>query len=211
MRKVAALILAAGRATRFGGPASETKLSEGFNGRPLVRHVAEAALASRASPAGLVTGHAADKVVSVLAGLDLFIVHNGAYAEGLSTSLKAGVAALPPEVRGVLILLADMPLVTHTLIDRLIAAFETQPVEPDAVVPVRNGRRGNPILIGRNLFAEIAELRGDHGAKPLLKNTGLQIVECPTDDPAVEIDVDTRAVLDQLRKNPAFPRGNTFS
>jgi len=203
MRKVAAVILAAGQSTRFGAGPEGTKLAAGLDGKPLICHVADAALVSRAHPVCLVTGHAEEKILSLLAGMDLFSVHNGAYAEGLSSSLKAGIAALPPDVRGAVILLADMPLVTPEIIDQLIACFEAAPAEAEAVVPVREGRHGNPVLIGRGLFPEIAKLSGDRGAGGLLKQAGRAILECSIDDAAIEIDVDTRPALNGLKRLPS--------
>jgi molybdenum cofactor cytidylyltransferase len=200
MREVAAILLAAGQATRFGGGPQETKLAADLDGKPLIRYAAEAALASRAVRVTLVTGHAAEKVQDSVAGLELFVVHNPAYAEGLSASLKAGVAALPDSVRGAVILLADMPFVTPEVIDRLIAYFEDAPTEPDAVVPLRNGRQGNPVLIGRTLFPEVARLDGDRGAKALLAGQGRLILDCPIDDSAIEIDVDPREILAGLQR-----------
>jgi molybdenum cofactor cytidylyltransferase len=210
MREVAAILLAAGQATRFGGAPEDTKLAADIDGKPLVRYVAEAALASRAYPIGLVTGHAAAKVLGSLEGLDLFSVHNAVYAEGLSGSLRTGIAALPEAVRGAVILLADMPFVTAAVIDQLITCFEAEPIEPDAVVPVRNGRQGNPVLIGRNLFPEIAKLEGDRGAKALLNASSHRVLECPIDDAAIEIDVDTRETLNGLTGMP-LPKGRIFS
>lgn len=200
MREVAAVLLAAGQATRFGCGPEETKLAADLDGKPLIRYAAEAALASGAVRVVLVTGHAAEKVQGSVAGLDLLAVHNPAYAEGLSASLKAGVAALPDTVRGAVILLADMPFVTAGVIDRLIARFETAPAEPDAVVPLWNGRQGNPVLIGRALFPEVAKLEGDRGAKALLAGPGRLILDCPIDDSAIEIDVDTREILAGLKR-----------
>jgi molybdenum cofactor cytidylyltransferase len=202
MSGIAAIILAAGQATRFEAGPEDTKLTADFQGKPLVSHVASAALASCADPIGVVTGHAAEKVLSALAGFNIFAVHNQAYAQGLSSSLKAGIAALPPEVRGVVVLLADMPFVTSCLIDQLIGAFEVEAIEPDAVVPARQGRRGNPVLIGRKLFPEIAKLQGDRGATVLLKDASRHIVECPIEDAGIEIDVDTRQALEGLRTAP---------
>jgi molybdenum cofactor cytidylyltransferase len=196
---IAAILLAAGRATRFGDTREDTKLAAEWNGQPLIRYVAKAALASRASPIRLVTGHAAIAVLAAVSDLNLVFVHNDSFVEGLASSLRAGIASLPADARGAVILLADMPLVTGTIIDRLIASFETAGSETDAVVPVRNGRRGNPVLIGRRLFPDVAKLEGDRGAAALLKEAGRNIIECPVDDEAIEIDVDTRAALDALR------------
>lgn len=194
MREIGAVLLAAGRGTRFGGKAEDTKLTADFGGKPLVRHAVEAALASKARPIVAVTGHSAAKVAAALDGLDVFPVHNPAFAEGLASSLKAGVAALPDRVAGVIILLADMPFVSAAVIDRLIAQFEQAEAEPDGIVPVRNGQRGNPVLIGRRLFSQIAKLQGDRGARALLQ-ASTHVLECPIEDAAVEIDIDTPETL----------------
>jgi len=194
---VSALILAAGFGSRFGGGEGASKLTAELKGRPLVRHVAEAALASSAREVTVVTGHAAEAVSEVLGGLNCRFLHNEAYAEGLASSLKVGVAALPADVAGALILLGDMPMIRAELIDRLIEAFEAQS-EVDAVVPVRAGQWGNPVLLGRSLFSDIAKLDGDKGAKGLLRAPGYRVIECPIEDPGIEIDIDTPAMLEAL-------------
>lgn len=198
MADVAAIILAAGRASRFAAGPEDSKLFAPLAGVPLVRHVAAAALASRASRTVVVTGHAATKVAAALAGLSVAFVHNAAFATGLASSLKAGVAALPADTRGALILLGDMPLVARGTLDALIAAFELEHPAPDAVVPVHDGRWGNPILIGRALFDDLARLSGDEGARKILTQRGRGLVLCPVGDPGIAIDIDTREALRAL-------------
>src|SRR2546423_10960994 len=122
-RRIGAVVLAAGRSTRMGGP---NKLLAEVGGRPLVRIAAEEALGSRARPVVVVTGHQRAEIEATLAGLPVTFVHNPDYAEGLSTSLKAGIAALPAEADGAIVLLGDMPQVDAALIDRLIAAFDPE-------------------------------------------------------------------------------------
>jgi molybdenum cofactor cytidylyltransferase len=168
----------------------------------LVRHAAEAALASRARPILIVTGHAAPKVEAALADLDLILIANPDYRTGLSSSLKAGIRALPETVAGAVILLADMPRISGELIDRLIETFET-PVEPPlAVTPVRAGSIGNPVLIGRRLFDSVAHLEGDHGARRLIEAAGHAVLKCPVDDDAIAIDIDTKDALSSLEGRP---------
>jgi molybdenum cofactor cytidylyltransferase len=198
MSAVAAVILAAGRARRFQAGPNDSKVLAGLAGKPLVRHVAEAALASRTRPVFVVTGQAAEKVEALLADLDVIFVRNPDPDAGLSRSLVCGLAALPADVAGAVILLADMPYVTAALIDRLIAAFATAPREPQAVVPVHAGRRGNPVLLGRAIFAQAMALEGDRGARALLDAPGTDVVECPIDDEAVAIDIDTQEALTKL-------------
>src|SRR5437763_5063052 len=112
--RIAGLILAAGRSTRMGGP---NKLLEEINGRPLVRHVAEHVLASRAKPVIVVTGHQKERVERALAGLPMTFVHNPDFADGLSTSLKTGIAAGSADADGAIVCLGDMPQVGARLID----------------------------------------------------------------------------------------------
>lgn len=194
MTEVAALILAAGKASRFraaaGSDAPATKLVALLDGRALVAHVAAAALASRARPVIVVTGHAEAEVRAALADLPVRFVHNPDFADGMSTSLRTGIAALPATVDAAVVLLADMPRVTGPLVDTLIAAFAASP-GTGAVVPLVEGRRGNPVLLSRALFAEVAKLRGDVGARPLLQSAGRNVVEVPVTDLAAAFDVDT--------------------
>src|SRR5918993_2808209 len=120
MGDVAAILLAAGRGTRFG---EEPKLVARLSGKALVRHAAEAAVNSMAGPIIVVTGHRGDAVQAELQGLPVQVVHNPLFADGLSTSLKAGFSALPPEARAALVTLGDMPLVTTELINALVAGW----------------------------------------------------------------------------------------
>jgi len=119
--RIAALVLAAGRSTRMGGP---NKLLAEISGRPLVRIAVDEALASRADSVVVVTGHQRERVEAALQGLKIKTVHNPDYAQGLSTSLRAGLRALPENADGVVVLLADMPQVDAALINRLITAFD---------------------------------------------------------------------------------------
>lgn len=192
---VAALLLAAGRGTRFG---DEPKLLAEVGGKALVRHVAEAAAGSTADPVIVVTGHRGDEVEAALLGLPVRIVHNALFAQGLSTSLKAGFAALPPEARAAVVLLGDMPFVTPALIDGLVAGWWDSG-EPAALVPTWNGQRGNPVVLARHLQSTIQTLSGDVGAGPVLRGRP-DVLEWPTADPAVVQDIDTREAFARYRR-----------
>jgi molybdenum cofactor cytidylyltransferase len=196
---VAAVILAAGLGSRFRASDASiaSKLVAPLDGAPLVRHVARAALASQARPLIVVTGHAEAVVREALAGLPADFVHNPDYASGLSTSLKAGLAKIPTEAAGALVLLGDMPRIAATTLDRLIALFRERP-NCAAVVPAHAGVRGNPVLLARRLFPAIAHLRGDQGARRLLEDAGVEVVEWETDE-AVGFDVDTPEELQRAR------------
>jgi len=190
-RRAAALVLAAGRSTRMGGP---NKLLAEIGGKPLVRFVAEQALASRAAPVLVVTGHERAKVEAALAGLRVRFVHNPDYAAGLSTSLKAGLAALPPEVDGAIVCLGDMPQVTAGLIDRMLDAFD--PARGAfVVVPIIEGKRGNPVVWSRRFFPDLMALEGDVGARHLIAAHADAVAEVPVEDSAALTDVDTPDAL----------------
>jgi molybdenum cofactor cytidylyltransferase len=189
--RVVALVLAAGQSRRMG---RRNKLLAEIDGVPMVRRVVEQAIASRAARTLLVSGHEPDRLRAVLQGLQVEFVHNPDYAGGLSTSLRAGIEALGPEVDGAVVLLGDMPRVAQRHIDRLIAAFN--PLEGRAVcVPTYDGKRGNPVLFGRSLFAELKAVAGDVGARHLIGQHEDELAEVAMQDDAIFIDVDTPEAL----------------
>jgi molybdenum cofactor cytidylyltransferase len=194
--RIAALVLAAGSSRRMG---TLNKLLIGIDGKPMVRHVAEAAAASQARPLVVVTGHDRHKVEAALAGLDPAprFAFNPDAAEGMSTSLKCGLAALPPEIDGAVVCLGDMPRVAAGVIDKLIAAFN--PVEGRAIcVPTRRGKRGNPVLLARELFPELAGLSGDIGARDVIAAHAGLVAEVEMENDGVLIDIDTPQALARL-------------
>lgn len=194
-KKIAALVLAAGRSSRMGGP---NKLLAEIGGRPLVRIAAEEALASRASSIVAVTGHQRDRVEAALQGLRVRTVHNPDFAEGLSTSLRVGLSSMPADVDGVVVLLADMPQVDAVLIDRLISAFEPKKGAL-IVVPVIDGKRGNPVVWSRRFFPDLMALQGDVGARHLIGRYSEAVVEVPVTGKAALADVDTPAALAAIK------------
>lgn len=196
-KSVAAIILAAGRSTRMGGP---NKLLAELNGKKLVRLVAEQAIASKASPVIVVTGHQAADVKAALGGLDVTFVHNPDFAEGLATSVKAGVGAVPDAADGAVICLGDMPLIDAKLIDRLVDAFA-----PDRgsliALPVAGGRRGNPVLWSRRFFSELMALDGDVGARHLIARHMEAVAEVEVQGKSAFLDIDTPEMLSDARKH----------
>ncbi|GLQ80393.1 4-diphosphocytidyl-2C-methyl-D-erythritol kinase [Mesorhizobium huakuii] len=189
--KVAIVLLAAGRSSRMGGP---NKLMALFDGKPLVRRTAERALASKASGTIVVTGHQRERVRAALAGLDVTFADNPDFADGLSTSLKAGIAYLPEDSAGAMIVLGDMPGVVSGDLDRLIDAFRR--AGGNSVVRASHqGKRGNPVLLPRALFPAIAHLEGDTGARHLVEAEGLDVIDVEIGEGA-SVDVDTREALE---------------
>lgn len=191
--RIAGIVLAAGMSSRMGA----NKLLQEWRGKPLLRWTVEAALASEARPVVVVTGHDATNTEAVLRGLDVVIVRNPAYRDGLSSSLKRGLSSLPDSADGALVMLGDMPEVSPNLLNRMIAAFS--PLDGRSIcVAVHQGKRGNPVLWSRAFFGEMAAVTGDTGAKTLLVANEEQLCEIET-GAAVLRDVDTPEALAQLR------------
>jgi molybdenum cofactor cytidylyltransferase len=186
-RRIAAVVLAAGRSTRMG---AINKLIAEIGGKSLVRIAAEQALASRAKPVIVVTGHERERVEAALAGLPVRFVHNVDYSAGLGTSLKAGIAAVSADADGAIVCLGDMPQVDAGLIDRLIAAFDPERGAL-VVVPTFDGRRGNPVVWSRRFFHDLMAIAGDIGARHLIGSYAEAVVEVPVAGEAALTDVDT--------------------
>ena len=193
---VSAIVLAAGRSTRMG---TVNKLLAPLDGRVMVRAVVDALEGSSVRPVVVVTGHEADRVEEALAGAGVRIVHNAEYREGLSGSMRAGLAALPNSAQAAVICLGDMPLVASKHVDKLVAAFD--PAEGREIcVPVFEGKRGNPVLFARRFFEEMAAVRGDVGARHLIGEYEEYVCEVAMDDRAVLVDVDSPQALVEIEE-----------
>jgi len=185
---VAIVLLAAGKASRMGegGP---HKLLATFDGVPLVRRMAERALATGV-PTIVVTGHRHGDIALALAGLDVALVHNADYASGLAGSIITGFeAAAADRFDGVLILLADMPLLTTSDLRALIDAFSVASGQV-IVRAMSNGKRGNPVILPISLRTALLSLSGDAGAREIVETCGLPVVDVEIGD-AARLDVDT--------------------
>lgn len=194
-RHIAAVVLAAGRSTRMG---AVNKMLAEIGGKLLVRIAAEQALASRAKPIIVVTGHERERVEAALAGLRVRFVHNPDYADGLGTSLKAGIAAVPEDADGAIVCLGDMPQVDAALIDRLIAAFDPERGAL-VVVPSIDGRRGNPVVWSRRFFHDLMSITGDIGARHLIGSYAEAVAEVPVVGAGALTDVDTPESLSAVK------------
>ncbi|KQV27751.1 4-diphosphocytidyl-2C-methyl-D-erythritol kinase [Rhizobium sp. Root1203] len=187
--KIAALILAAGKATRMGEGGAHKLLAE-FDGVPLVRRCALAAIDSGVSSVSVVTGHRHLEIEAVLSGLELAIVHNPDFASGMASSLVAGfLSEAASQADGILVMLADMPGVSTADLDALMEGFRQ--AHGQAVVrAVSRGKRGNPVILPRQLYDAVMRLEGDVGARHIVETAGLPVVDVDIGDSA-HLDVDT--------------------
>jgi len=194
---IGAIVLAAGQSRRMG---PVNKLLEVIDDVPLIRRTVETVKASKAGNIVVVTGHESEAVKSALSGLNVVFVHNPNFHQGLSTSLDAGLAALPHTDFGVVVCLGDMPQIKPSHINALIDQFD--PDQGRAIgVPVHLGKRGNPILWARRFFDAMTDISGDVGARHLIGMNADLVYEVEFEDTAVLTDLDTPEQWSDFRKD----------
>lgn len=171
------------------GEGKAHKLLAEFDGVPLVRRAAMAALGADAVTVVVVTGHRRAEIESALSGLGVKLVVNHDYASGMASSLIAGFSLGARNAQGVLVMLADMPGVTTADLDMMITAFRTS--SGQAVVrAVSKGKRGNPVILPRSLADAVLRLVGDVGARHIVETSGLPMIDVDIGD-AAHLDIDT--------------------
>lgn len=183
---IAGVVLAAGMSRRLGRPKQLLDLG----GKPLVVHVVERANKSALDRVIVVTGHAHVDGATALRGQDADVVFNPRFADGQSTSLIAGVRALPSDADAMVVLLGDQPLVSTRAIDRLIARRRAR---GDAIVMTGYGEtRSHPVLFGRELFPELLTATGDQGAREIIRRhrDAVAVVESGEASPPADVDTE---------------------
>lgn len=191
---IAAIILAAGTSSRMGQ--ERHKLLLPLGNRPVIAHVLEAVLASRAAPILLVLGyrsaHVRTELAPYLANSRVVPIENTRYDEGMSTSIHAALEALPrvaPACESTLIILGDQPLLSPNILDTLITARHT--TRKRIIAPLYQGQRGNPVLFARDLFPELLEVRGDEGGRQVIMRHREDLETVEVGSPHANYDVDT--------------------
>jgi molybdenum cofactor cytidylyltransferase len=191
--QIAGIILAAGRSSRMG----RNKLLLELDGKAILAHAVDHAIAAGLSEIVVVTGHQAAKVRAALGSRPVKVIEAREHGLGMSASLKAGLRALDPKTDAALVMLGDMPQVSAALLRRLIGAYN--PTEGSSIVlPTVDGKRGNPVLFDRRYFAEMLALEGDVGARHLIGAHDDQVAELAVEDAAVFTDVDTPEAYERL-------------
>jgi molybdenum cofactor cytidylyltransferase len=207
--RTAAIILAAGSSSRMG--AGRHKLLLPLAGQAVLAHVLEAALASQARPILVVLGHQAETVRSrmgvYMTSQEVTCIVNPDYLQGMSTSLRAALAALlshdytrgeaeAGNVDSALVMLGDQPLITAHMIDTLINTRHS--TGKRIVAPLFDGKRGNPILFARSLFGELMQVSGDEGGRSVLARHWEEVETVELDGAAASFDVDTWEAYQQV-------------
>ena len=192
---IAAVVMAAGRSRRMA-PHNKLLVAD-RSGKPMIARVVDNVLSSNARPITVVTGHQHEQIEHALGGRPVRYVHADDYAEGLSASLKAGIAAVPPECAAAVVCLGDMPLVTGRMINRLMSMYDRDEGRL-IVLPTFRGKQGNPMLWDRRFFAEILQITGDSGARFLVGKHAEFVAEVEMAEDAVLRDFDTTESLSTL-------------
>ncbi len=195
---IGAVILAAGQSRRMG---AVNKLLQNLDGKPMVRHVADAVLGAGITTVVVVTGHESSEVEKALAPLPVSFVHNPNYTDGLSSSLKTGIVTLrenAPHTDAVLVCLGDMPRLTAAHLRQIVDAFDPSQGHR-IVVPTHQGKRGNPVIWSRHFFDDIHALKGDVGARALIGQNEDSVVDVPLNTEAIFLDIDTPDALARQR------------
>ncbi|MBI3022311.1 MAG: nucleotidyltransferase family protein [Thaumarchaeota archaeon] len=191
---VSAVVLAAGSSKRLG----RLKQLARLEGRPLLERTLDAVRRSNVDEVIVVIG---DQAAEVRRKVDLspfVVVVNKSFNEGMSASIKLGLSAVDRRAAAALIVLADQPFLSASLIDGIVELFQ----KSDALIvaPTHGGVQGNPVLISRRLFSEVSAISGDVGAKSLLGRHSEELLEYPVKDPEPLVDIDTPRDLALARK-----------
>lgn len=190
--RVAGVLLAAGTSSRMG----RNKLLLPLGGTSVLRRAVTAARAAALDPVVVVLGHQSERALSELAGMACITVVNPEYARGMNTSVRAGISAVPEDVSGAVLMLADMPFVTADMLRTLVERYRG--ADAQLVVSTYGEVLAPPILYGRALFGELRALDGDGCGKRVVKAHRAEAVEVPWPPSALK-DLDLPEDVDRVR------------
>jgi molybdenum cofactor cytidylyltransferase len=185
LRLIVAVVLAAGLSSRMGKPKQTLRIG----GKSMLEKVLEVFRKSNVDAAVVVLGAREGEVRKKVGFKGEKVVYNPRYAEGMSGSLKLGLAEAGPWAEAVIVALGDQPYLSPATVNKLVKAYRDS--EAPVVVPVYKGKRGNPVLFDRRTFAQIMRIRGDEGAKSIIRKNRSTLLEVMVEDEVVITDIDT--------------------
>jgi len=200
MKRVSAVVLAAGRSTRMGEAKQLLRIDE----QTMLERTIENVSASRVEEAVLVLGFEAESIrrelpAALLDGVKIVVNEN--HQSGMASSLREGLAAVNLESDAALIVLADQPLVRPETMNLIVEQYRGSDAE--IVIPHYQGSRGNPVLLGRSVFAEAMALEGDVGCRSIFAQHTKGILRVDVDDPGILADIDSREDYERLFRTQA--------
>lgn len=195
---VSAIILAAGRSSRSHGA---HKLLSLVDDKSVIAHSADAITKAGISSAITITGEAHEEIESILARSGTKLVHNDKFSDGMGSSIAVGIKQIEQTCEFALIYLGDMPFVQPSSIEALISASLS--ASPSAILmPTFNGKRGHPVLWGKQHFRALSQLALDVGGRDIIRDNAERVIEVPVNDPGILIDLDTPEMLKQFGVKP---------
>jgi 4-nitrophenyl phosphatase len=195
LTQVAAVILAAGGSTRFG----QCKQLLDWEGKPMLAHVADVTLQAELDPVTVVLGCEATETHAALSDRPIRTLMNWRWEEGLSTSVRTGLAGVPPEAEAVLFIQGDQPLITPDLLQTIVDRFSQ--TDASIIQTAHADRRSPPVLFARRFFSELFTVTGDEGGRSLIRRYPEEVATVKVAAPHVLSDVDTPEDYEQLRRN----------
>ena len=195
-RHIEGVLLAAGKSTRSGGI---NKLLTPLIGKPMIRHVIEAMAKSQFHSLTIILGHEAENIANLCDGTAFRQIHNTNYDQGMGASIACALKARQDHVTDMMIVLGDMPLITATILDQLLAShLKTNLPDKTITIPIAGGRQGNPVIWGSDFFSALSDLHSDQGGKTLMKDNAEAINVLAIEHPAVLTDADTPSALAEI-------------
>jgi molybdenum cofactor cytidylyltransferase len=185
IKMISAIILAAGMSSRMGRP----KQLLNVGNSTLIRIVTENVLVSNVDEVIVVTGCKQKEVNAAINDLPVKVIFNPCYKAGQGTSLALGVKSISESTSAFLVFMVDQPLISASLIDMLIGEFKKRRCL--VLRPVCKGLPGHPVIFSNSLSAELKDLKGDEGARQMLKKLEDKVEYFPVRDEAVIFDIDT--------------------
>lgn len=198
MKRVSAVVLAAGPSRRFAAAGGDLKQLLRFGGESLVRRTTRAALGSAASQVLVVVGCRADEVAAEVEDLAVELASNPGYEEGQSSSVRAGLGRVESAADGALFLPCDQPFLGAETIDALLGAYSASAA--GIVVPTFAGARRAPVLFDRSLFDDLARITGDSGGRQLFSEHAERLLEVELADGLTLRDIDTPEDYESLAR-----------
>ncbi|MGA0881776.1 MAG: nucleotidyltransferase family protein [Burkholderiaceae bacterium] len=193
--RAAALILAAGRASRFG---FEPKCLEVFSETPIIRRLILALSRAEVSPIMVVLGHYASQIKPAIDDLPIETVMNTDPDLGQNSSLRVGLSSLGTAASPVIVSLADQPLLDESAITALLEVYESRPATKRMVVPMRGEQPGNPVIFDASVASEILSMDATYGGKEWRQDHPESVLEWSNSEPSYFVDIDTREYLQAL-------------
>lgn len=195
---VSAVVLAAGTSSRMGQAKQLLRVGETSVLEAVLRNLR----ATSVDEIVLVLGASADLIRDQVPLDSIRVAVNEAYQEGMATSLQAGITHVAPDARAAMVVLADQPFVRPETMERLISEYTNHAAL--ITMPVHEGIRGNPVIIDRRLFPEVAQLSGDVGFRAIFAQHAADIHKVAVDDPGVLVDLDEPADVERALRQHAY-------